>query len=128
MSPETLDNLAEAIAHEEGFGPPENRPTRNNNPGDLRGEPGTWLGQAGTDAGGFCVFADVEHGRRALRIDLANHAQRYPQQTLGVFIAGDGKGWPGYAPASDANDSAGYAHALAAALGVTVDTRFADLP
>ena len=30
----------EAVARMEGFGPPENRPTRNNNPGDIEFHPG----------------------------------------------------------------------------------------
>lgn len=49
--------LAQAIAKAEGFGPPENLPTRINNPGDLE------LGDRGYGTqGGKTVFASVQEG------------------------------------------------------------------
>jgi len=124
MIDDNLRKLADAIQHEEGYGPPEARPTRNCNPGDLRDWPGYPV-----DDGGFSVFPDYETGRAKLEMDLANHAARWPGQSLAAFIAGDGqpRGWPGYAPASDSNDPAGYAAALARALGCEVSTMFCEL-
>lgn len=122
MTQSNLDALVRAIAEREGFGVPGARPTRNHNPGDLRGWPG-----CATDARGFSIFPDDETGWAKLRMDVANHAARCPAQSLLQFVGGDGDSWPGYAPASDANDVAGYAGALAAALGCAVSTTFADL-
>lgn len=129
MQQQTVDAIAEAQARREGFyGAPADRPRRNHNPGNIRACAGvTWQGQTGADPD-FCVFADDAHGWRALKLNIAHHAANYPQQTLLEYIAGDGKGWPGYAPASDGNDPQSYAEAIAQALGVAVDTRFCDLP
>lgn len=119
-----LATLMDAIAEQEGYfsSIPSSRPRRNHNPGDLRNWPGF-----PTDAGGFAIFSDDAFGWTALKTDLRNHAAHYPDQTLLEFIAGDGKGWPGYAPANDGNDPSAYALALASALGVETTTRFADL-
>lgn len=125
MSPATLTLMAAAIMHREGyFDGPGKRPRRNRNPLDLRGWP-----LEPTDADGFSRFASPVVGCQKGLLDLTNHAERYPQQTLRAFIAGDAAvGWPGYAPASDSNDAAGYALFLANCLGVTPDTTFAQLP
>lgn len=58
----------EAIAREEGFGIPNNRPTRNNNPGDLEfhGWEAIYGGTKGTDPR-FTHFATVEGGYKALQ-------------------------------------------------------------
>lgn len=125
-----------------------NRPQRNRNPADLRDS--VWLGQDGNDAEKFCIFRPFDGtdfpesgelvaemksigarsldfwGYRAARLDVTNHAAKYPGQTLLQFVAGDGD-WPGYAPASDANDSAAYADALAKAIGVTTGATFQEL-
>jgi len=122
VTQENLDGMAKAIAEQEGFGVPGARPTRNCNPGDLR----SWPGYP-QDDGGFSIFPDDATGWEKLHLDLTNHAAHYPDQTIEQFIAGDGAGWPGYAPASDANDSAGYALSLARALGVETGTTFAEL-
>lgn len=58
----------EAIAREEGFGIPGNRPTRNNNPGDLefRGWEVIYGGAKGTDPR-FTHFATILGGYKALQ-------------------------------------------------------------
>lgn len=121
MTPANLDKLAQAIAQQEGFGVPGARPTRNHNPGDIRG----W-GAYPVDAEGFAVFPDDATGWAKLMQDLGNHAQKYPSQSLICFIGGDSN-WPGYAPASDSNDPTAYAVAIGKALGVSEWTRFANL-
>ena len=122
MTSSNLNKLADAIETQEGYGVPGTRPTRNNNCGDLRNWP-----DYPTDADGFSIFPDSATGRAKLELDLTNHAAHYPDQTLEQFIAGDGDGWPGYAPASDHNDPVAYALALARALGVETSATFAQL-
>ena len=128
MTEANLEAMAAEIARQEGFGPPDARPTRNHNPGDLRNWPGY-----PADAEGFSIFPDAATGWAKLREDLTNHAARWPGQTLLAFIAGNGvlappsAVWPGYAPASDSNDPVSYAAGLASALGVTPETRFNEL-
>lgn len=127
MTKQNLIALANAVASNEGFfdhigdaGP--NRPQRNLNPGDLRGWPGF-----PADPGGFTVFPSLAEGWNRLLMDITNHAAAHPNQTLLEFVAGDGASWPGYAPASDGNDSAGYALQLAKALGCSTSATFAEL-
>lgn len=61
------DRIADAIAFNgEGFGQPGARPTRNNNPGDLKNWPGYK-----TDAQGYTIFPDEATGRKAL-VDQIN--------------------------------------------------------
>lgn len=122
MRTDYISRLAAAIANQEGFGAPGARPTRNHNPGDLRNWPGY-----PTDSGGFSIFPDDETGWAKLREDLMNHSRHYPDQTIEQFVSGDGDGWPGYAPASDHNDSAGYALALARAVARDTSATFAEL-
>lgn len=123
MTPAALDTLARAIAAQEGFGVAGARPTRNHNPGDLRG----WFPYP-ADADGFTIFPDDATGWAALKQDLTNHAAKYPDQCLLSFIGGDQHdGWPGYAPSSDGNFPSSYATALATALGCSIFTRFSEL-
>lgn len=123
MNVANIEKLAQAIAQQEGFGAdPANRPTRNHNPGDLRGWPGY-----PRDAEGFSVFPSEDVGWEKLHVDLMVHSRQYPQQTLAQFVAGDGKGWPGYAPASDGNDTDAYIRALALALDCPTYTTFGEL-
>ena len=64
--------LAQAIAQGEGFGAsPSNRPTRNNNPGDLTGT--GYPGQTGVDAQGFAIFPTPAAGYSALQQYLSQH-------------------------------------------------------
>lgn len=60
-------DLAEAIAHAEGFGVPGAVPTRANNPGDIK--PINWKG-ATTGTEGIAVFQDVATGWAALEHEL----------------------------------------------------------
>lgn len=67
-----LVTLANAIANGEGFGVnSQNRPTRNNNPGDLTGT--GYVGQTGVDAQGFAVFSSPTDGMAALQSYLQTH-------------------------------------------------------
>lgn len=61
-----------------------NRPTRNNNPLNIRTTNIKWLGQIGTDApnGGFCVFDTVENGLRAVFKNLRTYEKSYNRKTL----------------------------------------------
>ena len=126
----TLDNtyrLVNAIARQEGYfdsfkSSGLNRPQRNNNPGDLKGWP-----SYPTDQEGFSIFPSLEIGIEKLITDITNHSKEYPNQTLFEFVAGDGHGWNGYAPASDSNDTSSYAIALARALSVETTTKFCEL-
>jgi hypothetical protein len=123
MSAETLQTLIEAIAKQEGYGVEGARPTRNNNPGDLKPPMGLstyWDGQTGTDPEGFAVFATSEWGWQALRTDLSTHAFKNPEQSLAGFIAV-------FAPSSE-NNTRAYTEAVASALNVNpVTTLLSDL-
>lgn len=67
-----LDQLASAISTAEGYGASAgNRPTRNNNPGDLTGS--GYPGQTGTDAQGFAIFATPAAGKAALNAYLSRN-------------------------------------------------------
>lgn len=123
MSETTLQALIEAIAKEEGYGILDARPTRNNNPGDLKPPMNLltfWEGQDGTDAEGFAVFASEWWGWRALRVNVLTHARKHPEQSLAGFIAQ-------FAPSTE-NNTLAYTHAVASALGVDpVTTLLVDL-
>jgi len=123
MSAETLQTLIQAIAKEEGWGIPGARPTRNNNPGDLRAPMGLstfWDGQTGTDSGGFAIFESEFWGWRALQVDIQTHARKNPEQSLAGFIAQ-------FAPSSE-NNTLAYTSVVADALGVNpVTTLLSDL-
>src|SRR6185437_14537418 len=88
--------FAAAIAHAEGYGPPAARPTRNNNPGDLKNWPGV-----STDAGGYSVFPSAQAGWNALEQQLATIAAGQssyysPEMTLaqmGEIWAGGDSSW-----------------------------------
>jgi hypothetical protein len=114
---------AQAFAKQEGFGVAGARPTRNNNPGDLRppnGNPNYWSGQVGVDSGSFAIFATAGDGWAALETDIRVHSSRNPNQTLAGFVSQ-------FAPASDGNNSTAYANGVAADLGVTPDVTLSEL-
>ena len=123
MSEETLQVLMQAIAKEEGFGLLGARPTRNNNPGDLKPPMNLstfWDGQDGVDSEGFATFANEWWGWRALRVNIQTHAQKNPEQSLAGFIAQ-------FAPSSE-NNTAAYTHAVGSVLGIDpVTTLLIDL-
>jgi hypothetical protein len=85
------------------------RGVRNNNPGNLRDGGIRWRGLVGRDAQGFCVFADLRAGLRALALDLLDDYRRDGRRTLDALIAE-------FAPPGE-NDTAAYVRHLAAALG-----------
>lgn len=71
--------LLEGMAKMEGFGKPDTRPTRNNNPGDLEyGIFATAHGATGTD-GRFAIFPDVATGYAAMKALLQ---EKYGGMTL----------------------------------------------
>jgi hypothetical protein len=57
-----MTRLAQLIAQNEGFGPSENRPTRDHNPGDLKHAPGItgWDGTIGIEPSDDQGWADLE--------------------------------------------------------------------
>lgn len=112
--PESVAAIARAIAAEEGWGGTEpdgspNRPTRNNNPGDLR----DWPAGYPRDAGGFTIFPSSAEGWDALYRDISAHLERNPAQSITDWIAS-------YAEVAGA-DLKRYAGAVAAAVGLTPD-------
>lgn len=89
----------EAVARMEGFGPPENRPTRNNNPGDIEFTPGGIAERHGATAGDprFAIFPTIEEGWECLRsLFVHNYAGLTVAQAVERF-----------APATE-NDTAAY--------------------
>jgi hypothetical protein len=89
-----------------------------NNPGNLRPLPDgeAWLGQTGvreTPTGAYCIFADAEHGIRAMAENLLAYERAGPLTLAAIFAT--------WAPARDGNDPASYAKFVAARLGVAPD-------
>lgn len=108
-----VDELANAIAVQEGFFLAGTRATRNNNPGNLRAA----AGSNPKDAGGFVVFRSAEEGWAALRRQIGLDADR--GLSLGEFIAK-------FAPPFE-NDTAGYTRNVATRLGVSAHSLLTDL-
>lgn len=70
VSEQLVERFAQAIANAEGFGPPENLPTRCNNPGDLTDDGDLGLGtarSAGIGAANITIYRTVDDGWNALR-------------------------------------------------------------
>ena len=91
-----------------------------NNPGNLRYEENNpWNGQLG-HYHGWCVFNTVEHGCRAMMLDVRAQQTRHGAATLAGVIER-------YAPASDGNDPAHYARLVGKLANVfpnaTIDLR-----
>lgn len=88
--------IAEAIAHMEGYGVAGDRPTRNNNPGDI--EWGTFAKQHGATGGDprFAIFPTPEAGMGCLRALLL---RRYAGLTLTAAL-------DKYAPPTENNTNA----------------------
>jgi len=122
----TLASLASAIASFEGFGAkPTNRPTRNNNPGDLTGT--GYQGQTGVDAQGFAIFSTPAAGQAALQQYLSGNLAKVgsgsgpygnltPNSTLQDFLniyAG--------------NPDAGYISGVARSVGLAPNAPLAQL-
>ncbi len=104
--PAPIVAAARAIAAQEGWGQPGARPTRNNNPGDLR----DWPPGFPRDAGGFTIFPDAATGWSYLYRDVQAHLAANPAQSVADWIAS-------YADVAGAELDQ-YAGAVAAALGI----------
>lgn len=99
--------FAAAIAQAEGYGVAGALPTRNNNPGDLKGWPGV-----PADANGYSVFPTAQAGWNALQQQLDDIAAgESSYYTPDMTIAQMGQIWAGGDPNWAAN--------VAAALGVS---------
>lgn len=117
-----ISKFAEAIKTHEGFYP-GSRSFRNNNPGNLK-----YAAQAkatGRDAAGFAIFASYVDGWEALRNQIMlciNGKSRiyFPTMTITQFFQS-------YAPSSDNNNPLQYAQAVAAEVGITVDSTMGSL-
>lgn len=112
-----LDNLAQAIASLEGFGIPGNRPTRDNNPGDLKSAPGM-IGRDAPGSSGIAQFADAGDGWDALNGWITSHTSGHPEwdfyDLTHFYATGDTLGQPAQGEA-DPDKSA---EAIAGYLGV----------
>jgi len=70
VSDQLVERFCQAIAKAEGYGPPENLPTRCNNPGDLTDDGDIGLGTArsvGFGAANITIYRTVDDGWNALR-------------------------------------------------------------
>lgn len=105
-------DLAQAIARFEGYNVAGSVAQRNNNPGNLR----AGVGQVGTDAGGYAVFATSADGWNALENQIGLNVNR--GLTLDEFFAGKTGVYPGYAPSGDANNPTNYANTVAGWIGI----------
>jgi len=91
------------------------RGIRNNNPGNLRHGP-KWQGLSSEQPdSAFSTFVDMEHGIRALLINLRTYTNTHNLQTVREIISR-------WAPASENNTDA-YVRAVAEALGVPADQK-----
>ena len=84
------------------------RGIRNNNPGNIRPNPGwKWDGELPPDSGdmgSYCRFIDPEHGIRALIRDCRNKRRRGLDTIFKIKSA--------FAPAADDNDVGAYANSV----------------
>lgn len=116
-----LDNLTQAIATLEGFGIPGNRPTRDNNPGDLQSAPGM-TGRDEPGSGGIAQFADAGDGWDALSNWVKSHVSAHPDwdfyDLTHYYATGDTQGQPAQGEANPDTS----AEFIAAYLGVDPTT------
>ena len=135
----SLEKMATAMSKKEGWqAATDNRPTRNNNPGNLKyaKQPGA----SGADKDGFAIFDTPQNGFNALKSQLMAAASgtssvyspdmmlynpkyvsksKTPKETPGFFQV--------YAPAKDKNNPKTYAEFVAGELGVETTTTIKDL-
>ena len=109
-----MTKLAEAIAHEEGFGIPGTMPTRQNNPGDLRHAPGEFHQLGQPNAVGS--FDSADEGWKALERQLELYAERNLTLEQAIYE---------FAPPSE-NNSSGYLQYVCNYLGVDPSILVAD--
>jgi hypothetical protein len=112
-----ISKIADAIAFAEGYFVPGSRPRRNNNPGDLEQDlTGKGVGWDGP----YVIYASPQDGREALEhqvrlMFVGSHFYR-PSMTIREvarrYTATQADTWAGH---------------VARRLGVTVDTRLADI-
>lgn len=82
-----LHKLADAIARAEGFGVKGARPTRNNNPGDIRTAGAVYPGQRRVASGRYIVFTTPAAGWAALHAQLEHIVQgRSKHYTLNTTL------------------------------------------
>jgi hypothetical protein len=62
------------------------RGLRNFNPGNVRYDGTPWQGMSGQDDAGFIIFADAEHGIRALAKVLISYQAKHGLTTIGQMI------------------------------------------
>lgn len=101
-----IEELAAAIARQEGYGRPGTLPTRYRNPGAIR-KP-SWMPEARTDERGFVIFDSDEQGWDALRRVISGALER--GESLREFITR-------YAPPTE-NDTETYIRNVASAVGI----------
>lgn len=116
----TLPDLAAAITRMEGScASPSN--CRNNNPGNLR----AYAAGQPVDSRGIRIFPSYQDGYNALlsqeQINIGKGL------TLAEFFAGKTGVYPGYAPASDNNNPAGYTSNVSNWLGIPRDVPLSSL-
>lgn len=105
----TVQDLAAAIARQEGANPAYN------NPGNLRAGPG----QVGTSPNGIAIFPDAATGEAALERQVQLNINR--GLTLEEFFAGKPGVYAGYAPAADSNQPNVYAAHVSQWTGLPTD-------
>jgi hypothetical protein len=124
---------AQITAKLEGWGlSAHNRPTRNNNPGNIEGHV---AGSIGVDAQGFAIFPTAEAGEAALHADLLAKANKYPNYSLlqisARYFGGDVNNIPVdgniYSNGQLQGNAITRAQAVAAALGVSVNNTLAEV-
>jgi hypothetical protein len=89
---------------------------RNNNCGNLR--PSTkykWLGEQAPESG-YCVFDFIEHGIRAMAIDLKNKIGKDGLNEINLYL-------PKYAPKSDNNFTQSYINVVSTDSGFAPDQK-----
>jgi hypothetical protein len=119
LSGTTLDDLAAAITRFEGAC--SGSVCVNNNPGNLRAGPGA----IGVDARGIAIFPDYATGYSALLHQESLNVGR--GLTLSEFFGGKAGVYPGYAPAADKNNPAGYSATVAGWLGISPDVPLTEV-
>lgn len=98
----------------------------NNNPGNIRFVPGTWMAKEAVGKNnGFCVFKDYTTGYNILKQFFINAATGkseiyHPTDTLIDF-------YKKYAPSSDNNNPVQYAQFVASKIGMGVNTQIKEI-
>jgi hypothetical protein len=116
---QTVKDIAEAIADAEGFGPAGARPTRNNNPGDLKGNYAKIA--VSSDAQGFDVYANVNDGWTAL------YRQVLLYLTNKSGVAGTDSSIYDLSRRYTTTDQDAWANNVASYLGVDINTKLGEI-